>query len=138
MHDHLAALDAQRRYDPTGTTDLRARFRSDLDRRWAQIRRLAVQAITGADDLLGLGPPGTQTFIRAHDPVRGFQTWIDAAMGRIVLANDGGWTQAYLDEAAARGRNRAYRLVSATTKGELVNHHHIVAASAATELQGVV
>src|SRR5215471_17731523 len=138
MHDSLAALDAFRHYDPTGTTDLRARFRGDMDRRWGRLKRQAAQAITGADDLLGLGGR-PQAYLRAADPIRGFQAFIDSALTHLILGGGNGlWTQIYLDEAAARARSRAFRIAPLLPGGGYVeNNHHLVLASTAAELHGI-
>jgi hypothetical protein len=135
MLDHTHVLDAARRFDPTGTSDIRSRFRSDMGKRWSQLRQLTNSAIT-SDNILGLGPLTTQTIVRSADPVHEFQGFIDAALTR--LFGDGTWTQHYLDEAAARARSRAYRTVAAMGPAQFDNTHIVVNSAAAVELQGVV
>jgi hypothetical protein len=135
MLDHTHVLDAARRFDPTGTSDIRSRFRSDMSKRWSQLRQLTSSAIT-SDNILGLGPLTTQTVVRSADPVHEFQSFIDAALTR--LFGDGTWTQHYLDEAAARARSRVYRTVAAMGPAQFDNTHIVVNSAAAVELQGVV
>jgi len=131
MHGQIA-FDALRRYDPTGTGDLRRRFRSDMDKRWARVKCLTRGAIS--DDLLGL----SATLNRGTDPVRGFTTFIDTVMARVVLEGDGEWVSTYLDQAALRGRDRAYRQLPARSGGVFESNHGTVTASAASELKGIV
>jgi hypothetical protein len=135
MHGHFHDASA-RRFDPTGTGDIRSRFRVDMSRRWAQLRNLAREAIVGPSDALGLGLRTVRS-IRA-DPVREFQTWLDAALQQVVLSNQGEWTRHYLEEAAARARSRAYAQIPAQPGGTIEHTQPVVAASAAVELQGVV
>jgi len=135
MHVHV--LDAARRYDPTGTTDIRSRFRVDMARRWLMLRQMISRAIID-DDVLGLGALSPVTITRSVDPVHEFQTWIDQAMLRIVSSGDGSWTQDYLNEAAARARSRAMRLVPAMGPPKHENAQMVVGPLAAVELQGVV
>lgn len=137
MHGHLPIADAARRFDPTGTSDIRSRFRREMAQRWSKLVQLIREAIRGDANMLGFGPAGVASVARRHDPVRDFQGWLDAALAQVVLAGAGDWTQHYLDEAASRARSRAHALVPAMGPGQHENVHAVVASSAAVELQGV-
>src|SRR5262245_35764694 len=135
MLDHAQLLDAARRLDPTGTTDIRSRLRADLARRWAKLRQVVNQAIIN-DDIFGRGPLTTQTIVRSADPIHEFQTFIDGALFR--LFGDGAFTQHYLDEAASRARSRAYKLVPPVGPAQIESVHTVVTVSSAVELHGVM
>lgn len=131
----FAIADAARRFDPTGTTDIRSRFRRDMDGRWTTLRRMIFNSINGDADLLGMGALSVQG-VQAHiDPVRTFQSFVDGALSRIVLSGDGSWVEHYLDEAAARARSRAEKMITQRVTRDAV--HHVVRSTAAVELQGI-
>ena len=127
---------AAKRLDPTGTTDIRGRFLRDMTQRWRQLVRISQAAVVD-QNVLGLGANTPQNIARSVDPVGDFRKWFEAAVNRVVLAGDGTWTQHYLDEASARAWGRAYRLVQPSAPTARRSQHHIVAASAASELKGV-
>lgn len=138
--DHHQMFDAtSRRLDPTGTGDIRSRMNSDLGRRWAQLR-IAVREALIQHNILGLGPPTAVTIVRTMgvDPVKLFQTFIDEALGRIVLGADGEWIAPYLHEAASRGRARAARQAGWMGAPPRARTDRVVISGAITELQGVM
>src|SRR5262245_1548244 len=135
MHGRFAA-DAARRRDPTGTPDIRARFRAELAGRWRRVRALGTRMIA-AEDALGLGPLSAATARQAADPVGHFQQWFGEALRRHVLQGDGGWMRAHLDEAAGRARVRALRLAGRAGRLGPGPSHRLVLAQAAMELGGV-
>jgi len=136
-HTHVA--DAERRRDPTGTGDIRSRFRSDMRQRWTRMRRLVREAVVD-HDMLGLGPTSVEsisTVAQGGDVIRGFQMWLDEALKQVVLGGDGSWTRPYVQETAARAEARAHRLVG--WQGASATHYSADALQAAVvvELQGV-
>lgn len=108
---------APSRRDPTGTADIRARFRGDLDKRWAKLRALTLEAFA-----TGIVGPATAASIHSSmqmarhygaggDPVRDFQAWFDEALRQIVVG-DGAWLRRYIEDAIGRARVRAGKLVA--------------------------
>jgi len=138
LHKHFGDAVA-RRLDPTGTSDIRARFSSDMARRWAKVRVAAREAIL-QQNILGLGPPTVATLMRsmAGDPVRTFQSFIDEALGKIVLGGEGGWLSPYLQEAAWRARSRAARGIGLGSAMPRDRTDTVVRSGAIVELQGVM
>lgn len=135
-----ATFDAVRRIDPTQTGDIRARFQRDLGRRWLLLRRLTTEGINGTEALIGGGPVTVSSISSSVDPVRTFQAWFDAALLRVVLGGDGGWTESYLAEAAARARSRAHRLLLGRVgvpNPTPPDSGKLVTAGAVVELQGL-
>jgi hypothetical protein len=87
--------------DPTGTMELRDRFISDLDRRWAQMRSIVTDALVTK----GLFAPNAENFMHG-DPLYRFTAWMDAALSQIVVGRDGGWVATYLTSATEMGTQR--------------------------------
>lgn len=128
------------RFDPTGTLDIRAKFRREMDGRWGRLRKLAIDAID-RNDALGLGVSAKFTDIAVpfigYDRVKSFQTWIDAALNEIVLGQFGTWTSLYLRMTAGRALERTAELVG---KNAWPDSARVRALESLTvvELQGVM
>lgn len=136
------------RVDPTGTGPLRGKFRADLDRRWARLRNMTIEALSSAN-ILGMGAipptgvvptrpgPATQhSPLPGVDKVAGFSHWLDEALRQVVLGGDGTWTGKYIDATAVLARSRAAHLAGPTQ--DLSNDRLAVLRSVTiAELQGV-
>jgi GNAT superfamily N-acetyltransferase len=105
------AAAAERRHDPTGTGPLRWRFAADLDRRWARLKRLTIEAV-GKSDILGLGGPTVATIaaLPHGNKVEGFRSWFDAALRAVILVYDGRWTRPYIEQSMQLAKTRAQKL----------------------------
>src|SRR5580704_3056591 len=104
-------VDADARHDPTGTGFLRRRFAADLDRRWARLKRLTIEAV-GKSDILGLGGPTVATIaaLPHGNKVEGFRSWFDAALRAVILVYDGRWTRSYIEQSMQLAKTRAQKL----------------------------
>lgn len=132
--------------DPTGTFDIRTKFRAQMDARWSALRRLVIEAID-RNDALGLNSDrskfGTHTAqfrqlpLPGADKVKTFQMWIDQAMATVILGYDGSWMTPFFRTAADRAQARAGKLLGRIVgrDGEQVD---AITSLAVVELQGVI
>jgi hypothetical protein len=130
--------------DPTGTYDVRRRFKIATDLRWRKFAKLLRQTIVG-QDILGLGPEVSNALsisfanLPADARLRSLQTWTDDMLRRVVLEND----TAYLDPMSSIGYNRAIARAQKLTGTKAVPEGAADAISllqhlTMTELQGIV
>lgn len=138
--------DAARRFDPTGTLDIRRAFSAELDQRWSKMRRLVIEAID-RNDHLGLhgstssisriGPRVIPAVMPGTDNVKAFQTWIDEALRQIVLGFDGTWTAKYVSQSADRALQRAAELMGREVEAD-EGRITAISSLAIVELQGIM
>jgi predicted Fe-Mo cluster-binding NifX family protein len=95
--------------DPTGTADIRRRFRGQTDIRWRRFSQM-LRAAVMQQDVLGLKSGSTVSAMSIMSAsstpdarIRIFQSWVDATLTRVVLETD----TAYLDGMAATAYRRA-------------------------------
>jgi hypothetical protein len=130
--------------DPTGTLDIRRRYRTAVDIRWRKFSK-ALKAVILNQDLLGLGPEvssTTQISFAALAPearIRSLQTWADDMLNRIVLEGNAGYLDAMAEKAYNRAVKRAMRLtgtklVPVGASDAIGTLQHL----AMTELQGII
>lgn len=132
------------RRDPTGTMDLRSRFRREGERRLVMMRRLVKEALIDRD-ILGAGSitVGSVTLaVRASglahgdgSKVRAFQAWFDEALHQAVLGGDGTWMAPHIAASYRRARGRAVNIVGMEVQeGDKAT---VLAQIATVELQGI-
>lgn len=96
-------LDARGRVDPTKTSRLRAKMRSDGDSRWMLLARTVREALT-KNDILGMRGIGQ---IPHSDKTEGFTAWLHAELQQKVFGFTGSWVRPYIRSAAEIARNHA-------------------------------
>lgn len=136
-----AAADAARR-DPTGTADVRRRFRGEMERRFRALRSATAAAIA-EQNALGVGRVSVGSIMASalsrasSERVLVFQKWFDEALKQVVLGNDGAWMLPHVRLAYGRALRRAERI---TGKGTQMDDAKVRAlhSVAFVELQGVV
>ena len=120
--------DAVQRRDPTGTTDLRRRYRAEFERRWRRVLRLA-RTVLVEQDILGLRSEnvaslalraslsgqvqhgqGSLASLGSDSKIKAFQAWFDATLQREVLGGDGAWLGEMVRRPWQRALKRAMRL----------------------------
>lgn len=117
VHDAYRPLSPKG--DPTGTKDVRRRYKAETDLRWRrmakQLREVIVQ-----QDMLGLDtskPTSLGLALQAmpsHQLVVAFQTWVDKTLERTTLEHDA----AYLDSMISISFNRAVKRAMRLTKSK--------------------
>lgn len=126
--------------DPTGTLDIRRRFRSMLQMRFRKVRSLLQQAVI-AQDLLGLKPGSVSPVAMATTPGNrelAFQTWLDGVLRQIVV-EDGAWMVVFMRTAYDRAITRAMRLTNSNAQPtDMVETINALSSLALIELQGIV
>jgi len=101
--------------DPTGTADIRRRYRSEVSTRWNRLRAQLGQVVV-TQDLLGIGSSRTGSLalamaaLPADGKIHAFQTWLDHALLTVVLETDTAYLDRMVEVAYARGVARAMRL----------------------------
>jgi len=107
-HRFKLICDAVKKGDPTGTSDIRRRYKSQIEFRWRKVRALLRQTIID-QDMLGLdstkmGPLAiAMNAMPGEGKIRAFQMWLDMTLSRVVLEED----TAYLDPMISLAYNRA-------------------------------
>jgi hypothetical protein len=107
--------------DPTGTEDLRKRYRAMATLRWQGLRRLARDAIVG-QDMLGLNKSAmgmAALFVgqalglggTTDTKIKSFQLWFDNALAQVILERGGGWLQPMTVTSYDRGVKTAQSMV---------------------------
>lgn len=141
-----ADAKAAKKFDPTGTLDIRRDFIREMDRRWSHLRMLVIEAIDRNENL-GLKSVNAATISNAtriypspaagNDNVKAFQSWIDEAMRQAIFGFDGSWVVPYISRAADRALQRAADLLGReveTDEGRI----QAVTSLTVVELQGVM
>lgn len=109
------------RVDPSRTGLLRTRFRADLRRRFAKIRKALWDALVN-QDVLGIAPKTMMVFHASPEPqafrfqtnpqkMRSFQRWFQKQVNEDILSVDAQgkpWTAQYVNSAYRQGIVRAY------------------------------
>jgi hypothetical protein len=138
--------DAVQSRDPTGTMDVRRRYRADYRRRWSRVRSLAREVIA-TQDLLGLRPASVGSIVVAvhasafgsDSKIKMLQAWLDQTMLREVVGGDGSWLRPMIATAYNRAVARGQRLTRSTAIPDAVESRiDALAALAHVETQGVV
>jgi hypothetical protein len=105
-----AARTARR--DPSGTLDLRRSFIRSFEARWRKVANLVTDAVV-TQDMFGLKSTTARSLSMVGmqgGSVKAFQTWLDTALGQVVLGSDHGeWMAQYVKGAYGRGFGRAAR-----------------------------
>lgn len=96
-------MDARGRADPTKTSRLRAKMRSDGDSRWMLLARTIREALT-KNDILGMRGIGQ---IPHSDKTEGFTSWLHAELQQKVFGFNGSWVRPYIRSAADTARRHA-------------------------------
>jgi hypothetical protein len=114
-----------------------------MDKRWATLRRLTLEAID-RNDALGLAGATAQSIARVasspyygNDKVRSFQGWIDEALNQVVYGG-GTWMRPFVEEAAQRAVRRAAVLTNSEEKQVEPGRLTILQSMFGAELQGVM
>lgn len=99
--------DAASIIDPTGTSNLRARFRASLNLKWRGLRAL-VRQIIDEHDLLqlkngGLLPVKSPAVFQGASKIDGFQRWLDNAVMQRVIENDASFMRQFINDGFAQG-----------------------------------
>jgi hypothetical protein len=125
-----------RQGDPTGTFDIRRKFKFQSGKRWRQVISIASRAL-GANDILGL-KPDTISALPADNKLRALQAWFSDLIGRIVVENSGEWLRPMIQTSYTRAIMRAMRLTKSNVQP--VDQQSTVGALwafAVSELQGI-
>lgn len=129
--------------DPTNTGKLRSKFRSEMRRRWSQMRVLSTQMIKERD-LLAIKSGG---LMAVHNPgliggaskIDVFQRWFDMALANVVLQGDGSWMRRYLQEGYAAGTTFGQAQAQSQAVHRMAQHRtDALITLARVELQGVI
>jgi hypothetical protein len=157
--DHKPPLvcDAVRTGDPTGTADVRRRYRSLFRQRWHAVERLAREVLI-KHDILGLQPastvsvllgasnasqaagmaPGQLASLGSESKLRAFQSFFDSTLAREVLG-DGAWLRSMVSVSYNRAVNRGLRLTkSSKIPDDVDGRVDALYALAYMETQGVM
>lgn len=142
LHD---AVKPKPKLDPTGTGDIRRRFRGAADIRWRRFITMLKSAVM-TQDMLGLSAterPGAFAILSASLPTDGklrvFQGWVDATLKRFVIEEDAAYLDGIASTAYRRAVARAMR--RSFSPAQPVNATEQIAALqqlTLMELQGVV
>jgi hypothetical protein len=106
--------DAVAKGDPTGTLDIRRKYRAALEMRWrklgAQLRMVLV-----TQDMLGLGGKTTvlslsMTSLAPDGVLRSFQNWLDTTLKKVVLQDEATYLDPMIEVTFKRALVRAMRL----------------------------
>lgn len=129
----FVALDADD--DPTGTSDIRDAFASDLTARWALLRRLVQEAapvISGA----GKATAGVAGWL-GLDRAGPFREWLDTAMERTLLEGNGAWVNPYIQQAVEVAERRAVSIGGAPLGHSFTSDLITLQSVAVSELRGI-
>jgi hypothetical protein len=88
-------------FDPTGLSDVRARFERETTRRWRKMATGVRRAIV-ADDVLGIGPRAPRLAMPTADKAYQFQKWLNEFLLRDIIGYDGAWMTPHVAEASTR------------------------------------
>lgn len=142
---HVCVHDARApTRDPTGTIDIRKRFKGLLDSRWRTVSKL-LKGVVVSQDILGLHPSPTATSIAAgrkpEDRLKALQTLVDDWLDKHVVGGDkASWLAPMLRVPYQRGLARAIRLTEGNAKSEARDIAEAIGALhrfAIMELQGI-
>jgi hypothetical protein len=130
--------------DPTGTLDIRTRYKTLIDQRWRKFLRYA-RAVIIDQDMMGLENKVQQTplgmAMNALPPdsrVRAFQSWVDTTLNRVVLENDAAYLDPMVQGTYNRAIKRAMRLTNSTAiPGDGKNVVAHLQQLSLVELQGI-
>lgn len=130
----------KRTSDPTGTLDIRRRFRAIMQMRLRKVRTV-LQAAVVTQDILGLKVSTTSPLALAGSTGNrelGFQTWVDNLLERVVV-EDGGWMRAFMRSAYTRAVARGVRLTGNKSQpNDATETIDALTTLCLTELQGIV
>jgi hypothetical protein len=131
----LPAIQVQdaARFDPTGTSAIRSKFKSDMDMRWNRLKKLTAAAVGkyGQSSVEMI----QHSIVTGDDPILAFQTWLDEALRQVVLGYDGSWTAKYVRGAADAGSKHAF--ANAPTDATPADRTPALQSLTVTELQGI-
>lgn len=103
--------------DPTGTADLRRRFKSALAIRWRKFRNALTEAVW-KNDMLDIRPDKMTALglsMRAgksdYELLEAYQQFVDRTLAELVLEGDGDFLDPMTERAYVRAVNRANRLL---------------------------
>lgn len=93
--------------DPTGTSTLRRKFRSDMARRWGALR-VAVVDMIAKQDILGLKGSSALQVVAPGVTLSGtrqdmFAAWFGMMLTKGIYQTDGSWLATYLGQAFQMG-----------------------------------
>ena len=133
--------DAISRRDPTGTQDIRRRYRALVDKQWNGFRA-ALRGVVVEQDMLGLSdkqsPLNTALAALPNDgKLRAFQTWVDATLERVTLKNDTTYLDPMVSIAYNRAVARAIKLTTGVQPEEAANSIALLQQLVMTEMQGI-
>lgn len=134
--------DALRKGDPTGTGDIRRRYRALVDQRWNLFKR-QLRNVVVDQDMLGLSldkqsPLSTAMAAFPHDgKIRAFQAWVDDTLTRITLEHDTTYLDPMVSIAYNRAVKRAVGLTANVVPPEAANSIAALQQLTMTELQGI-
>lgn len=135
--------DALPSADPTGTSDVRTRYKTLLDQRWRKVVT-EVRAAIISQDMLALSNKQSalsmsMQSLTPETRIKAFQTWLDNLLLRVVVQNDAAYLDPMIGTAFNRGLKRAMRLTKSTKYPPDVRDT-IAALQQVTlaELQGIV
>jgi hypothetical protein len=100
--------------DPTGTTQLRSRFRADAHRQLGKLRSLAYQQLVEKDALNPLNNIFTQGPHRKDGTIVAFNEWFKHTASMSLLEN--GWWHRHLHRAYGSGLDRATKMLQVSSK----------------------
>jgi 8-oxo-dGTP pyrophosphatase MutT (NUDIX family) len=124
--------DARAGKDPTKTYRLRAKMRSDGDKRWQALARTVREALI-THDLVGMRGVGRL----AHaDKAEGFALWLREELRHRIFGFDGRWLHQYVQAAAGIAQRRAEELApyGQVDEGRVTSMENL----AVSELRGIV
>lgn len=136
--------------DPTGTLDLRRKYRSAVEMRWNAVRKLVRDSIIG-QNILGTGKSVILSMAELYvgqsiglgsgsdTKIKSFQMWMDNILKLQVLGQTGGWAEPMVVATYDRGVARAQKMVGTANVPE--QRSDVIGALQAmvfSELQGIV
>jgi len=131
--------------DPTGTFDLRRRYRTLLATRWHKLVA-RFKTVVVAQDIFGIAPTPTASSIAATlapgGRVKSFQTIADGLLRDALLGRDDGeWLEPMTQQAYNRGVKRALRMVAPGLRVEnrdVVEAGEVLQALVVVEIEGIM
>jgi hypothetical protein len=128
------AFDAARRsVDPTGTSKLRGKFRSDLQLRLRMLRAQMRVAIV-EHDVLALGRGGIMSYHPPDVRLRAFTHWLEVAVASLVA---GHWVREYIVRACEAGVAAAVKELGLTITVAAHQANNLLEEQTVNEIAGI-
>jgi hypothetical protein len=128
------AFDASRRsVDPTGTSKLRGKFRSDLQLRLRMLRAQLRVAVV-EHDVLALGRGGIMSFHPPDVRLRAFTHWLEVAIASLVA---GHWVREYIMRASEAGVAAAVKELGLGTAAARQASNDLLEEQTVNEIAGI-